>query len=465
MVAEEPVAQSQNEKPRAQGPVVAAEGRVSAEGVLSATKSKVGDTLRFWINIHNLTSKTVCTLKLRTPKVPGYENTQLEPATGDTPQALGCPNPAAAADGVTVSGLRSGQSIAIQGTLKAAGAHDLQNVEAFLSWVSLDGAKSQTIVVLGENQVEADSIWKSFWQGLYEGLKDFALPIMLAVMTYYFGKWDKEREDARQAAEAAQEEKRRQAENKREQARKEAERIRTWQAETWKQMLPKSHDLAKQHYVPIAGSIEESLDAVWGCLQEADPQRRGQKEREAFYEIMVLGARVRGLKEALFFKDRVGEMLAARCFGDYLSGFFGSPAEESRRWYGQATDLCRPETKAKKGFMRRFEAPPPQAKSNPVWECWCFFQGQYSTPAGKAALTLLAGFHAVLTYEMNRPYEHWYQIPEKLVLQQDAYWGFNVEGILNRIAAEIQAEEGIKSDFAAQTRDYLARGKGELLPP
>jgi len=205
----------------------------------------------------------------------------------------------------------------------------------------------------------------------------------------------------------------------------------------------------------------------------------------------------------LFFKDRVGERLASECWADYLERFYGFSTETPRQNYQQSIEACGPNGEGKKEFIEMLStgpasaapsgaapttAPPaaigpnvpaptvpPQTVVQPavppgeapglerfVWNTWPYFPKRYREADGAKAVLRLGGFGAVLEYEMNRPYEHWYRRAEKLVLRRDDPKNINVEAVLTEIAAKLKAEEGQDSHFDVQAKRYIDNGKKGL---
>ena len=441
-------------KPHAIVPELSPPGQVEVKGALSAKISRTGEPLRFWVAVSNQTAQSVCTVTVMIPETASYGSATFPTSSGGSVSAPECPKEATpnSPDFTLAQGLRPGQSVTVQGKLDALESHDAQNIEAVVSWSSPAGVRSQTIVALGQSIIESG--WERFGKGVYEFIKDFALPILLLALTLLFGWWDKQRESARKDAD-----------EQRERARKSAEEVRTWQAETWKQMLPISHRLATKHYTRIGASLRDALDSIEVCLEEKDPAKREPSEREALYNILLLGRQVEEMGNqvgGLFFKDRVGEKLAAQCWGDALEEFFGPTTGSDRINYQQSIDACPANGDGKAALIDKFKSGPAQAApalDQAVWDTWVYFQKRYPLAAGKGAASLLRGFRAVLEYEMNRPYEHWYRRAEKLVMRRDDAKHINVEQVLRDAASKIQKEEGQDSDFVKQAIEYIEKGK------
>ena len=465
-------------------------GQVAAMGALSAKVSRKGEQLHFWISVANQTPQSICSLTVTLPDVTGFGGARFETPSRNI-EAAECPKPAVA--GSQVHGLAPGQSAAIQGSLVTVDSHEPQSLEAVVSWTSPAGVPSQAVVSLGQNSIESG--WDRFWRGAYEVLKDFALPILLLIITVAVGWWDKRRENARK-----------EADEQKERGRKAADEVRTWQAETWKQMLPISHDMATKHYTRIGQSIRDSLEYIERCWEETDAAQREPAEREAFYNLLLLGRQVEEMGDqvgGLFFKDRVGEKLASECWSDYLERFYGFSTETARQHYQQSIEACGPNGEGKKEFIGMLSTGPvaaaptgpapitaPPAATGPnipaptvppqtvvppatpagdvpglerfVWDSWPYFRKRYREADGAKAVLRLGGFGAVLEYEMNRPYEHWYRRAEKLTLRRDDPKNINVEAVLIEIAAKIKAEEGQDSDFDVQAKRYIDKGKKGL---
>ncbi len=54
-------------------------------------------------------------------------------------------------------------------------------------------------------------------------------------------------------------------------------------------MLPISHHMATRHYTRIGQSLQDVFASIESCWEENDPAKREPDEREAFYNLLLLG--------------------------------------------------------------------------------------------------------------------------------------------------------------------------------
>jgi hypothetical protein len=425
-------------------------GDVESRGEISTKNSRPGETLTFWITISNRTAKSICGVTTAILDAPGYGSPSFRTTAGANIKAPECPNTSSPAGFLIASGLRPGQSTVVQGYLEALHSHVAQRLEAVVSWTEWTektGVVSQVVVTLGQNTVESD--WDLRLKRLYQLLKDFALPVLLALITVAIGFWDKRKERERKKDD-----------EQREKAREDADQLRSWQAETWRLMLPISHRMATRYYTKIWQSIQNALDDHNKSLgAELTLQEREDFEHEAFYNLMLLGRQMRGMLDAVggfFFKDRVGEKLAVECWNSYLREFYGPSTAVPRKNYRQSIEACSPMGNDQREFLKILETESlvtPLAQI--VRQSWLHFRERHRKD-GVEAIELLGALAAVLDYEMNRPYEHWYQRAEKLILSD------SVKAGLLKMAAEIQKDG--EAHFEEQAQRYIDQGTTSVTP-
>jgi phage tail tape-measure protein len=88
----------------------------------------------------------------------------------------------------------------------------------------------------------------------------------------------------------------------------------------------------------------------------------------------------------------------------------------------------------------------------PLEDAWNDFGEWLNAGKHVQAMPFLKTFRAVLSYEMNRPYEYWYGRRDTIEL--DA----GIEKTIADIAGKIETEEP-SSDFVNKAREYLAKAK------
>ncbi len=166
-----------------------------------------------------------------------------------------------ASHSLIASSLAPGAIVTVQGYLKPTALHKAATLTSIVTWnvVSSDKAtravtmSSSQGVNLGENQVVASSWFARL--SLDELLKILAVPALLlligAVITGAVNSinvWREKRATTAQAAIDA--------------ARHVQEQERAVRAETWKQMLPISHNYAAKFYLPLSLAAERFADRL-----------------------------------------------------------------------------------------------------------------------------------------------------------------------------------------------------------
>ena len=316
---------------------------------------------------------------------------------------------------------------------------------------------SQNLLLLGQTTVQ--SRWNEIPLWIYGLIKDLALPVVLVVLGVFFQS----------------------RESKREHERHQTARERDLKSETWKQMLPESHTLAKEYYAPMAGSISGLLQAFDLALKEPDLGKRLPHLRRTFYFLMLLGKCLRVTSHklgGLYFKDRVGEQLASTCCTDYQLAFLPcdpTKAEEVRSLFQhslnridpretfvafknkldtQPTDSARVEALLNELELQANEATKKDLKDycEALQATWKYFCDWHTTPKAQEAIELLRALRAILNYEMNRPYEYWYDRVEKLTLDDP------MRNTLRRLAGKIASEMSDPS-FPELAEKYLRSGE------
>lgn len=309
-----------------------------------------------------------------------------------------------AVENVLIDSLAPGESISAQGYLKPSQPHRASQLIAVVSWTVAGPRQGPAEVSsaqaanLGENQVR--DWYQVEW--VTDVVKALGLPAALALITTgiatYIGYLSKKKEE-------------RAAKRQQEQALR---------AETWKQMLLVSHKYAAKCYLPLSLAAERLALNLENVFQPTG------NPKITFYYVLQCGKRMAKTRRdtgGFYFKDLRGEALAAICWKTFRETLLGN--DEDAAFHLAATlsieRISSVETYA--AFKQTFEsgAPSGQTYNDAVIEqAWGLFQ---STIQGQRqqipqVVTALQGFVAALDYESNRPYKYWYDLRDKLSLDQ-----------------------------------------------
>jgi hypothetical protein len=185
---------------------------------------------------------------------------------------------------------------------------------------------SSRFTQLGETAVQTGwEHWRASW--IYDLLKDMTLPVVLVGLGTALGFYDKAKENRRQKMEKQLED-----------DRKVDAELRAQTVQTWNSMLPESHKLATEYYMPVDGAASAALDEFIGreeAIKSGDQVAQRAVEERAFYYVLLMSRRFRALaddKGGWYFKNRVGEQLVARCLENFRVLLLRAPQDAQVRW-------------------------------------------------------------------------------------------------------------------------------------
>ncbi len=357
-------------------------------GYAESSRVAVGEPFTVWISFENHTGQPIRDLRFTEPfRTPGF--TQVEPCwsngapacqAGQTqsPARTGLPRNLAAGAAVTVRGdlVRRGRA----GNYLLAGAY---------GWRDAAGHDRRGIVWVGP--VEVTKNWADWRARVTEDLpevltevvlpvlKDLAWPLVFFLLGWMF---------------------------------KAGEQRRAAVQQTWTQMLSKSHQNAERHYMPVSS-------AIYGWRDSLEPASEEQVDKALYYFALLL-RRMDELRRDIsgfYFKDRLGEMVAGRAWELLRDRFQGRfPAGEGI----EKAELLARSVSAQETFHefkeRLGEEPVyahPQAARRALWEVRQAFRDWIrGLEFQELELPLAELLETVIDFEMNRPYEPWYDRPE-----------------------------------------------------
>ncbi len=428
---------------------------VSATGSITSRSITKKEMLGFTINVRNKTGVPLGNVKLiRLPDDYELERalTVLTPQQGKKYFPQFSP-----ADDVLISSLPPGGNITAWGYLKPQGTHKAATLILKLSWTlpsGSSGAPTSVAVNLGDNQVRG--WWEAQW--ISDLTKILAVPLLLAVITALItfslnllarNKEQREEtrrqqiENDRRQAEDQKEEARRTAEAEAERRRVKADHAAAVRTETWNQMLPIIHKYSTECYLPLSSAADRMRTNL--RLWQADPRPATQKI--AFFYLLFVGKKMaitRNTVGGFYFKDLRGEMLAAECWRKHRRAVLGRESTKFNVAVKASVGLL-DDKETYQTFENKFVGKAGPYVDNNIQEAWDQFR-KWSTRTARVdyAMQHLLGFCLILDYELNRPYDYWYDPPARLTLTTE------MEKLLRRIAA--------KSDYTQpQVDEYFAK--------
>ncbi len=409
--------------------VVASSGDVVVAGSLSRSAVRVGERLRFWIQVRNGSQKPILDVRLVHLDAPGYEVIRRcwcgtpDAACGSSPSVLAT---APATCDVLGAELKPGSSLTVWGDLRSTAASASQTLSAVVRY-SHDGTFSYVLTSLGQ------AASKSHGQELREFFKDFGLPIVVVLLPFIFAffQWLVGLVE------------------------KKAAEVRTQISQTWNQMLPESHKFAMRHYVHIHSYLSEAITRLekYRKITTEDPSQTMPIARRAFYALMMFERRVQFARRTvggLYFKHRMGEELANRCHRKWRE-LYGVEVEQNRLLLIHVLRKLSPNTEFDH-FLAKLDDP-----TRPLERGWEYFQQWIRDERCGEAIPYLKGLRDILKYEMNRPYEYWYGSRELLQLDPEAEKVLPALGGLGgspeeKFRGEVSAYLGLAKGLGISTR-------------
>ena len=381
-----------------------------ATGGASSQSTAYGKDLGFWITLKNQTHENISNVRLiRTPDA--YELKQI--CTFESSQGSHCRDRQTfqKEQEVVIANLSPGQTLAISGTLNTLTPHEEEALSAVLAWNGPPNAtESSTVVSLGNNLVQDG--WQRTWAFLAELAKSLAIPAGLAVLGFFLNNLAKTREEVRAAT----------------------ERILSLRAETWKQMLPISHNYAAKYYLPVSTAAENAVQEF-----------QGTNYRLAFFYFLMVLRRMSATTDEIggfYFKDLRGERLAAKCIKGFRQVFLGKETDPFSVAMKGSANLLKP-TGTYEKFKEKFCNTQTADFTRPILqEAWMLFeQVRLEKARMEEAARYLSGLYTVLDYESNRPYQYWYDSSPQVVVAPDT------QQLLSKLGGDLQFTETEINDY------------------
>ncbi len=246
-----------------------------------------------------------------------------------------------------------------------------------------------------------------FMRRAYSVGKDLTLPLLLAILAYLFQKNQKELETRESNARDARE-------TRESNARDERDR----RQQVWNSQLPRLHENAERHYMPMARSMRVLLSRVNAL--PGDPQKRTEEEMgQCLYYFLLVLRRWKHLRDkrgAVFFKDREGEKLVQLAWWVF-------------NWHVEQTFTVSLRDRALKEIAIAEEFDAFQGKlgtSDSLKKCREIF-GDWSARSNDfpKCMALLKLLRETLSFETNRPFDgHWYSSPAEFEVEAESNYEF-----------------------------------------
>jgi hypothetical protein len=402
---------------------------VSTSGSISSRSIGENEQLQFTITIANKANPRIVNASVRNVTLTHLPDSYRLTTICVIPAPPLPPSPCQTSDEFNankkrlIGTLLPGQSVIVTGYLNPDSIHKAASLTALLEWALYDstlpasGLPLARVVSLGENQVQSATWWGRV--SIDEILKVLAVPALLLVIGAVVGLLVNTLNSLR---------------DKRAH-KNEAER--SLRSETWKQMLPVSHNYAAKFYLPLSLAAERFSKNL-----------KKSNHRVAFFYLLFSGKKVIATRNEIggfYFKDLRGEALAANCWEKQRLACMGE--EDTPFFLAVRASIDELEDiDSYEAFESMFaSAPGGYFSSDSIQEAWTFFQTWVAKKKEvEETIAYLDGFTAVLDYESNRPYQYWYDTKPRLVATN------NTKELLRKIlTSEKYSAEDIENYLSA----------------
>lgn len=424
----------------------AAAQELTVTGGLGETRAWAGNEVGFWLRVRNDSAQT-------------WQAVTVTAVTADIAITRTCAGvPLDRCDAVLTDPLAPGDERVVRGTLVAGTPGDYRPT-LLASASAGTAATKQSVVALGTLTVDRYGwSWLVAAGRVIEGLW---LPVALAFLGYVYQRrlqvaQEADRtaaahsERARLAQDAEIERGRKQQERELEQVRLERESERTHVRQTLTVMLPILHECATRHYAPM----ETAARALIEDMQAFQPAWTDDDYRGTVYRTVRIYQHIRQLtrsKGAFYFKDRIGEEIAAAAIEAFHDVLFVKNSPEERA-VSRVLDAVDGHPHLSVGAFTTLAADT-SADTAPLRTALDILAPHLRMWLGsvhrETGLRYLQAFRAVLSYETNRPYAYWYQ--DEVVLGADGTITGTIAG-LERLAVT-----GGKTELKGKFLEYLQR--------
>jgi hypothetical protein len=414
---------------------------VEASGGLTRSKVQAGETVRLWFTIRNRTDKPLTNVTMSPAGMSGLAFTAHSWCPPPSPKSA---TPPANCEQLAAL-MPAGSSQTFWADMRAS-AEAAESPFLIVEYTQGNSA-AREVVLLGKLEVQTQS--GAILAVALELTKDLALPVILLLLGVFFQWKETERERRRKAEDRDREDREKEEEQRRESVRQKREREESHVRQTWNLMLPVSHKLATEHYVGIQQAARGLLEATAqreAALQSGRAEEAGQQARNAFHFFALFHRRVRHLSRTaggFYFKHRTGEEILRTCHAQFLRRYAVNLGE-ARRQFGPLMDAIDVnETVA--SFENKLLSREPE-HIQAFQAAWQSFEDWLGSGRYGPALECLRAFRAVLEYEMNRPYEHWYGRRERITATA------GVQKTLFDLAREVESQN---PGFEGEVQAYL----------
>lgn len=328
-----------------------------------------GETINYWLAVTNASASDVTRVSVLAFRRSNFIAV-VSPGCWDDKHKV----PLCSDKGLLPQPLKKGEVLTIEGQLRASGRTGKSGVGAVIGWSDSNGYQHRKPIRIDPVTIEnaEKSAYLHALATFRSILRDLALPLAGALVTFLLKKFEDTRDKTR---------------------RMDSDR-RAQVQQTWTLMLPKMHENSERYYMPLmtyAASVEKYYDGV-----HADAEL-------CFFFYLAYLAHMKQMVDRIsgfYLRDRAGEDVVSTIWGLLLDRADARFTRVNRE-LAQVVFL----TRTNLTYAEFKEGP---AKSPAVTAVRTKFVNPAVYSDFIVDVKLLKLFYLALTYEVNRSYQFWY---------------------------------------------------------
>jgi hypothetical protein len=377
---------------------------VAVGGTVSAKTITIDELLKFTLSVKNNTSAAINSVRL-VAAPDSYEFATVQGCGGNAPPFYSDANSFAQGNNLLMPSVAAGASCTAWGYLKPTHKHAAATLTVIVEWQpakssaadvrkSVPLVSNSAVVVLGENAVETYEDRRR--QSWIEAAKILVVPAVLSFLAFVV-PWMVKRGEERSAI----------------------------RSETQKQMLQTSLEYAAKYYLPLSAAAERLVDALQPANPAFDskhpnaaPKYLPRKNELVLYYVIYLEKRMDEQRKVIggfYFKELSAEKLASACWKEYSDRVFTKDVDNP---LSRAVQSCLNRLEARENyeaFAAKFKlVKHPIYGDSKAKEAAIELDQRLTAIDIDRIVLLLNALQAIIDFEVNRPFEYWYDKPATL---------------------------------------------------
>jgi uncharacterized repeat protein (TIGR01451 family) len=368
---------------------------VSAAGWISTSQARPGETVTLWIQFLNNTNTTISNLRIIDFRASGLAEIGAC-WEGHVPSCM------VGSRRAIPDRLNPGETVTVEAHLQPGKDSGIYRPSVVFSWTSATGTELRGVLSFGAVEVIATS-WETripWARRVYRVFKDFAIPIVLALLAWYFKSGEDKRLEKR---------------------------------ETWSKLVEQFVRDTQTYFLPIATRISPLLRHEW------DSDAGGL--RLFTFNLLVLLRRMKLLAQRIggfHFRNRLGEQVAGATWNAFKMVLDDGLLTVREDGFADLMDAV-DDSESFSVFEQKLSADTSLSDLRNEFENFLRKWRSSTMDPMSNYRCLLETLRLTIAYEINRPLELWYGEKPKADLAGLTKAGEAIKALTNSRAAPLQA--------------------------